>query len=200
MSALAESRHSLCVTHLEKMLVKLSGHAQMNRKGKYRSGLTLIITVYLFLQGLGACNAFASCPDLSLMGLDQKQHNLCEYIGNGKWTIVNIWGPKCPACIEELPELVLFHDAHYTTDATVLGIALDFPSFGYAKIEEVTEVVESYLIDYPNLLADGGVSIHLGAHKLKGTPTNLVFNPNGELVFQHVGIITKDILKELIAQ
>lgn len=172
----------------------------MNRKEKYRSGLTLTVTGFLFLLCLQACNALASCPDLSLMGLDQKQHNLCEYIGNGKWTIVNIWGPTCPVYIEELSELVLFHDAHYSSDATVLGIALDFPSFGYAKIEEVAEFVESYLIDYPNLLVDGGVTIHLGANKLKATPTNLVFNPNGELVFEHIGIITKDILEKLISQ
>lgn len=171
----------------------------MNRKKKYRFGLT-IITGLLFLQCLGACNAVASCPDLSLMGLDQKKHNLCEFVGNGKWTIINIWGPKCPVCIEELPELVLFHDEHYTTDATILGIALDFPSYGYAKIEDVAVVVEDNLIDYPNLLADGGVSVQLGANKLKGIPTNLIFNPDGELVFQHVGIITKDILEELIAQ
>ena len=172
----------------------------MNRKRKCGYNFIIILKSFLFLLCLETCDALANCPDLSLMGLDQKQHKLCEYIGNGKWTIVNIWGPKCPACIEELSELVLFHDAHYATDATVLGIALDFPGFGYAKIEDVSKVVESYLIEYPNLLTDGGVSIHLGANRLKGTPTNLVFNPNGVLVFQHVGIITKTILEELIAQ
>ena len=133
------------------------------------------------------------------MGLDQKQHQLCEYIGTGKWTVVNIWGPKCQACIEEIPALVQFHDSHYETDATVLGIALDFPSYGYAKQDDVAKVVDDYLIEYPNLLSDGEVSVQLGAKQLKGTPTNLIFNPAGKLVLEHVGIITKDIIEEFIS-
>ena len=169
-------------------------------KYRFAAILALIIVIGVFAYHSGFKNLSTQSPDIKLMGLDEKMHHLSEYIGNGKWTIVNIWGPKCPACIEEIPDLVLFHEAHYETDATVLGIALDFPSYGYADLEEVTEFTDSYFIDYPMLLADGEITTQLGANRLKGTPTILAFNPDGELVGEHVGIITKDGIEEFISK
>ena len=159
-----------------------------------------MVTGFVFEQNIAAKDVLANCPDLSLMGLDQEEHHVCEYIGNGKWTMVNIWGPKCPTCVEETPDLVLFHETHYQSDAIVLGIALDFPSYGYANLKEVTEFVENHFIDYPMLLADRQVAKQLGGSRLKGIPATLVFTPDGELVREHIGIITKAGMEQFMVQ
>jgi thiol-disulfide isomerase/thioredoxin len=166
--------------------------------GKFRP-IHAILSILLIQYSLFG-HALAECPNLILMDLKQEERNLCEYIGNGKWVIVNIWGPSCPACIEELPELELFHDSHYESDAIVLGIAIDFPTYGYADLEEVTKFVESYDIEYPILLADSDITVQLGANHLKGIPTTLVFDPSGKLINELVGIITVTLSEELIAQ
>ena len=172
----------------------------MSRKKWFNSSFSRVVVCFVCMQILLACSASADCPDVTLTGLDNEQHKVCEYIGAGKWTVVNIWGPKCPACIEEIPELVDFHDSHYDKDATVLGIALDFPSYGYAKHDDVAKVVDDYLVEYPNLLSDGEVAAKLGAKPLRGTPTTLIFNRNGSLVLEHVGIITTSEIEEVISQ
>jgi len=61
---------------------------------------------------------------VELEGIDNKRHRLDEYIGQGKWVVLNIWGTACPPCREEMPELVRFHDQHHDKDAMVVGIAI----------------------------------------------------------------------------
>ena len=115
----------------------------------------------------------AGPPDLSFPDLEGKSHSLSEYVGKGKWTIVNIWGPRCPPCQEELPELVRFHDEHYKIDATMLGIALDYPSFGDAKVSEVADFAEEYLVEYPILLGNAEIVGKLGGGRIQVMPTTL---------------------------
>jgi len=159
-----------------------------------------IVTLSLLLLSLIlAIPVHAESPDVSLVDLDGKQHNLSEYIGNGKWVFFNIWGPRCPPCVEEMPDLQDFHDAHKDKDAIVVGMALDYPSFGYANIEEVREFVDDYFITFPILLGDGRTIESLGGGMLQGTPTTLVFDPTGKLFTKQVGALNRNVLEQFMA-
>ena len=142
-------------------------------------------------------NAYASL-DVSLKSIDDSQHKLSEYIGKGKWVVLNIWGTRCPPCREEMPELVRFHDEHKDKDAIVIGIAIDFPSYGYAKRDEVISFADDYLIDFPILLSDSSITEKIGLGRLEGLPTTYLFNPNGQVVGMQVGGITQKILEDFI--
>lgn len=154
----------------------------------------------LFLTAILSMPAMtvAAADEVSLEGLDGKQHLVSEYIGKGKWTVLNIWGPKCPPCRDEMPDLVQFHDDHKDTDAIVVGIAIDFPSYGYAKKQQVLEFAEDFMIDFPLLLSDGFVTQQLGLGRLEGLPTTYMYTPDGEIVGVQVGGITKEILENFI--
>ena len=144
--------------------------------------------------------AQAEAPKVTLEGLDGKKHPLSEYIGKGKWVIFNIWGPGCPPCMEEMPELQFFHDANKDKTAIVVGAAVDFPSFGYAKKDKVQKFVDDNLITFPILLTDSSITDQIGVGVLAGTPISLVFNREGKLVTYHVGPVTKKALEEYIHQ
>ena len=158
----------------------------------YRTNLIL-----LFLVTLLSNNASASF-DVSLKSIDDSQHKLSEYIGHGKWLVLNIWGTRCPPCRDEMPELVRFHDEHKDKDAIVVGIAIDFPSYGYAKQDEVISFADDYLIDFPILLSDSSITEKIGLGRLEGLPTTYLFNPNGHVVGMQVGGISKKILEDFI--
>ncbi len=136
--------------------------------------------------------------DVSLKSIDGEQHKVSQYIGHGKWVVLNIWGTRCPPCREEVPELVRFHDDHHDSDAIVVGIAIDFPSYGYAKQTEVANFADDYLIDFPILLSDASITSKLGLGRLEGLPTTYLFNPSGAIVGTQVGGITKKILEDFI--
>jgi thiol-disulfide isomerase/thioredoxin len=158
----------------------------------HRINLTILLLISL-LSG----NAYASF-DVSLKSINDKQHKISEYIGHGKWTVLNIWGTRCPPCREEMPELVRFHDEHKDKDAIVVGIAIDFPSYGYAKQHEVISFADDYFIDFPILLSDASITEKIGLGRLEGLPTTYVFNPNGDVVGMQVGGISKKILEDFI--
>ena len=155
------------------------------------------ILITFFLLSIVSCNTHASF-DIALKSLDDSKHKLSEYIGQGKWVVLNIWGTRCPPCREEMPELVRFHDEHNDTDGIVLGIAIDFPSYGYANKKEVIAFAEDYLIDFPILLSDASITEKTGLGRLEGLPTTYLFNPNGHLVGMQVGGISKKILEDFI--
>ena len=146
----------------------------------------------------GFSHASYATPDVLLEGLDGNRHNLNEYIGKGKWTVLNIWGARCPPCLEEMPELVHFHDEHKDTNAIVVGVAIDFPSYGYANKEEIAEFTEDHLIEFPVLLSDASISEKIGAGRLEGLPTTYLYTPQGKLVGIQVGGITRNILEAFI--
>jgi len=156
-----------------------------------------ILSLFLLLPVL-AMPVHAESPDVSLSDIEGKQHHVSEYIGKGKWVFLNIWGPRCPPCVEEMPDLQDFHDAHKDKDAIVVGMALDYPGFGYANVEEVREFVDDYFITFPILLGDGRTIESLGGGMLQGTPTTLVFSPSGELFARQVGALSRKVLENFM--
>jgi len=154
--------------------------------------LAIIILFSLFSN-----NAFASL-DISLKSIDGSQHKISDYIGHGKWVILNIWGTRCPPCREEMPELASFHDDHKDSDAIVLAIAIDFPSYGYAKQAEVAHFADDYFLDFPILLSDANITKKMGLGRLDGLPTTYIFSPEGKVVGMQVGGINQKILENFI--
>ena len=153
--------------------------------------------VILTLLSITSSNVYAAF-DITLKSTDDSEHKLSEYIGQGKWVVLNIWGTRCPPCREEMPELVRFHDEHNSVDAIVVGIAIDFPSYGYAKKSEVIAFADDYLIDFPLLLSDANITEKTGLGRLEALPTTYVFNPGGKVVGAQVGGITKKIIEDFI--
>ena len=134
------------------------------------------------------------------MGSDSQQHAISDYLGKGKWTVVNIWGVDCPPCREEMPELVMLHDKYSTSLLTVLGIAIDFPDFGYPDEDEVKQFMDEFMIDFPVLYSDESISKKLGAGYLQGLPTTYIYTPGGELVGMQTGAINQTIILDFIKQ
>ena len=107
-----------------------------------------LATVLLFSTLIFHSSLYAK-PDIALEGLDEQQHKLSEFIGNGQWTVLNIMGATCPPCLEEIPELVFFHEDHHQKNASVVAIAIDFPSYGYANKPQVQQFADANMVNFP---------------------------------------------------
>jgi thiol-disulfide isomerase/thioredoxin len=76
-----------------------------------------VILVMLLL--FSVANARASV-DFSMSGIDGKEYRLSDF--KGKWVLVNFWATWCPPCLEEMPELEIFHSRHKDSNAVVIGV------------------------------------------------------------------------------
>lgn len=135
----------------------------------------------------------------TLHDFDGKPHVIEEYLGQGKWLVVTVWASDCAICEREIPELVVFHNAHRDKDATVLGISVDGP----ARKQEALAFIQRHRISFPNLL-DGGrafKAIYLrvtGRPWFGGTPMNLVYAPDGKLAARSIGPLGKREIEAFI--
>ncbi|MCW8882059.1 MAG: TlpA family protein disulfide reductase [Sedimenticola sp.] len=138
----------------------------------------------LFSFSLGAHAA-----DLVLPDMGGKDHSLSEF--RGKWVVLNFWATWCPPCIDEMPELERFYEAHKDRNAVVIGVNMEDVSIDILKA-----FVDDMFITYPIWLAPPDGTTTLG--RISALPTTLLISPQGELVGRRVGGITAEMIERMI--
>ncbi len=151
-----------------------------------------MLRLFCFLALLGIFTAPAATSgsrDFSYPDLDGKIHHLSDYLG--KWVVVNYWATWCPPCLEEMPELEVFHNNYKDKLAIVLGVNMEAIAAG-----KLREFLEDQFISYPVLLAGDDTTQLLGS--VPGLPTTYLVNPEGKVVARQVGPIDADSLEKFI--
>ncbi len=131
--------------------------------------------------------ATAEAVNMRLENMAGKQQALSDYIGQGDWVVVNVWSPSCSACVIELPRIKQFIQRN--PDIPVLGVTLDFPSFGYGKIDVLKNFVSKNPLDYPLFLADMELASEVIGRRLVGIPLIAVYRPDGKAVARWPGTV-----------
>lgn len=109
----------------------------------------------------------------------------------GKWVVVNYWATWCPPCLEEIPELVNFHDQHKDSDAVVVGINME-----KKDRQQLSAFVDDYLVSYPVVQMTDDMPL-LG--NIPGLPTTYLIDPSGKAAAVQVGQVTGEMLEAFIA-
>lgn len=140
--------------------------------------------------------AFAAAPDITVRDVDGKFHNVNQYIGKGKWTVVIFWAYNCHICNEEMPQMTFFHDDHADKDATILGISMD----GFERVKKSREFIDVHELNFPNFLIklEESEFLKFGGGRFVGTPTFLLYNPAGELLAKNIGAVSPEELEKFI--
>lgn len=129
--------------------------------------------------------------DFTLPDLEGVNHNLSDY--RGKWVLVNYWATWCPPCLDEIPELELFHTNHQEKDAVVLGVNME--SIDLARLETF---VDEQFISYPILRTNPHGWGELG--RVTGLPTSYLVSPEGRLVARQVGPVRAADIESFIEE
>lgn len=143
----------------------------------------------LLLFMLSGATVYAEPVDFTLPDLDGKQRRLSEF--RGKWVLVNYWATWCPPCLEELPELEIFHVEHKDRDAVVIGVNME-----EIALPRLREFVENQFLSFPVLREKPGPRTALGA--VPGLPTSYLVSPEGELVARQVGVVDRTMIERYI--
>ena len=150
--------------------------------------LTLLPLGLLLAVGI----ALADPVDFQFTDTNGKPGALSDY--RGKWVVVNYWATWCPPCLEEIPDLVRFHDKHAAKDAVVIGV-----NFEDIPLPQLKAFIDENLISYPVVPGNGmdPVSEQL---PVGGLPTTYLISPQGELVARQVGGVTAKVIEDFIAR
>lgn len=125
---------------------------------------------------------------------------IASYTGDGRWLVVMIWAHDCHVCNAEAEGYAQFHEAHKDTNARMLGISLD----GQAKKADAEAFIARHDLPFPNLIGEPeAVMRHymgLTQTPFRGTPTILVYGPDGTLMAAQAGAVPTDVIEEFIAK
>lgn len=143
--------------------------------------LGLLITLVTF-------NALAAQPEFSFVDINGETVDFKEY--RGKWVVVNYWATWCPPCLEEIPELVHFHEAYKDSKAVVVGFNMEEKS-----PQLLSAFVEENMMTYPVVPMSDEMALF---GDVPGLPTTYVLDPTGKPVAMQVGEVTAEMLEEFI--
>lgn len=127
--------------------------------------------------------------DLTLTDVSGVKHRLADQ--RGKWVVVNYWATWCPPCLEELPELELFHSDHHANDAVVWGMNGE-----ELEIERLRGFLQRQAITFPVFQVAPGSDSPFGA--VPAIPTTFLVSPQGEVVARQVGGVSAEDLESFI--
>lgn len=148
-------------------------------------------TAFIFLLfGLMQSSHSQTAQDFTLPDLDGKQHSLSDYAG--KWVLVNYWATWCPPCLEELPELEIFH-TQSDGKAVVLGVNMED-----IDKKALKNFVDDQFLSFPILIASTQLPANQRLGNIPGLPTSYLVSPQGKIVARQVGPVTLDAIRGFI--
>lgn len=145
----------------------------------------------MWLAGLllALASSWVQAADFTVTDTNGKTHTLSGY--KGKWVLVNYWATWCPPCLEEIPDLIALH-GDKKNNLVVIGVAMD-----YRNAKQVIDFADGLLVDYPIVLGTPRIVRQIGP--VQGLPTTYLYNPEGKMVAQQVGLITRAAVENYIA-
>ena len=137
---------------------------------------------------------YAAAPDFTVWDQEGNQTSLKEIL-EGKPAVINFWTSKCPPCKEEMPD---FEELYQEMKDQIQFIMVD----GVGCMGETEESGRAYVEEqgftfpvYYDLEMDAVIN-----YGIQAFPTTYILNAEGRLVTGGSGMISKDILLELLDQ
>ncbi len=157
--------------------------------------LVLLLLVLTLLGGFVllrlAPTTLSQAPPISLTTLTGERIALRSL--RGRPLLVNFWATTCPACLEEIPQLIALHRDYAARGLQIIGISMD-----YDRPDWVIAMSRSLAIPYPlalDLQSDAAAAFG----DVQAAPTTFLIAPDGRIVYHRAGPPDMAQVRHLIA-
>lgn len=99
---------------------------------------------------------------------------LSDYVGKGKYVLVDFWASWCQPCIVEMPHLKEIYNRFNGPDFTILGVAVS------DKPEDSRAAIRKYALPWEQILGTGDIA--MDAYGINSIPQVILFGPDGTIL------------------
>ena len=100
---------------------------------------------------------------------------LSDYVGNGKYVLVDFWASWCPPCRREMPNLAKVYNTYHGDKFDVLSIAVEEDAAASIAAADELGIVWNRIVNTPtNIMTD--------LYGVMGIPHIILFSPDGTIL------------------
>jgi len=97
---------------------------------------------------------------------------LSDYVGRGKYVLVDFWASWCGPCRQEIPSIIEIYNNYKGKDFDVVGVTIS------DRPEDTQRAVEELGIPYPQIMTTSWEN----PYGVNGIPHTILFAPDGRIV------------------
>lgn len=120
-----------------------------------------------------------------------KVTKLSDYVGKGKYVLVDFWASWCGPCRAEIPNLIEVYNKYKGDKFEVLGVAT------WDEPNDTKKAIKDMKIPYPQML--NAQKAGSDAYGISGIPQIILFGPDGKIVKRNLrGAAIEKLVSELV--
>ncbi len=131
--------------------------------------------------------------DFTIEQPDGSKVSLSDYVGKGKYVLVDFWASWCGPCRREIPHIKEVYNQYHGDRFDVLGVAV------WDKVEDTQKAIQELGTEWNQILNAQQVPTQL--YGIEGIPHIILFAPDGTIVARGLREqALKDKVAEVMAQ
>ncbi len=112
--------------------------------------------------------------DFEIIGEDGKAQRLSDYVGKGKYVLVDFWASWCGPCIRETATIKGILNEYEPKGLQVLGVAV------WDKPEDTKAAIKTHGLPWQQIINAGNIPTDL--YGISGIPCIILFSPDGTIL------------------
>lgn len=134
--------------------------------------------------------------DLTMADTEGTMHNLSEYVGKGRYVLIDFWASWCGPCRRSMPALKQLYATWKDKNFDIVGLSLDEDKAAWQGTIKRIDLPWHHLSDLK-----GWASIAAQTYGINSIPATLLVAPDGKVIASGLDATAVDTkLKELIKE